>query len=76
MQVFFIWLCNVNEEPVEALGPVVQSIVSLLRDQLVKCFTTLQPNTTEFCIEKNERGFCAAKASHIFSTKNSSIFQI
>ena len=44
-------------------GPVVQSIVSLtssLRGQLVKFFTTL----------------CTAKASHNFSTKNISIFQI
>ena len=34
-------------------GPVVQSIVSLtnlLRGQLIKCFTTLQPNTLKFFI--------------------------
>ena len=33
-------------------GPVVQSIVSLtspLRGHLVKCFTTLKPNTHIFC---------------------------
>ena len=60
------------------LGPVVQSIVSLtssLRDQLVKCFTTLLPNTLKFFAEKNERSFCNAKASHIFSTKNIGIFE-
>ena len=53
------------------LGPVVQSIVSLmssLRDQLVKCFTTLLPNTLKFFVEK-------AKASHVFSTKNIGIFE-
>ena len=37
------------------LGPVVQSIVSLtssLRGQLVKCFTTLYPNTLIFFLLK------------------------
>ena len=41
------------------LGSVVQSIVSLtrsLRGQLIKYFTTLQPNTHIFC-RKNERSF-------------------
>ena len=60
-------------------GPVVQSIVSLtslLRGQLVKCFTTLSPNTLKFFVEKNEKSFCIAKASHIFSTKNIGIFEI
>ena len=36
-------------------GPVVQSIVSLtssLSGQLVKCFTTLLPNTLKFFVEK------------------------
>ena len=50
------------------MGPVVQSIVSLtssLRDQLVKCFTTLEPNTLILFVEKNERSFC-----NIFSIKN------
>ena len=49
------------------LGPVVQSIVSLkslFRGQLVKCFTTLQPNTLIFFVEKNERNF-----SHFFNKK-------
>ena len=31
---------------------------------------------TEFFVEKNERGFCIAKGSHIFSTKNNGDFQI
>ena len=44
----------------------------MLRGQLVKCFTTLFPNTLIFFVEKNERSF---KASHIFSTKNIRIFQ-
>ena len=60
-------------------GPVVQSIVSLIssfRGQLVKCFTTIQPNTLIFFVEKNERSFCNAKASHIFSTKNIGIYEI
>ena len=55
------------------LGPVVQSIISLmisLRGQLVKYFTTL------YFVEKNEKSFCTAKASHIFSTKKYWHFQI
>ena len=54
------------------LGPIVQSSVSLtspLRGQLVKC----TKYTEIFCC-KNERSF--AKASHIFSTNNISIFEI
>ena len=57
------------------LAPVVQSIVSLtssLRGQLIKCFTTLLPNTLIFFVEKMREAF----ASHIFSTKNIGIFQI
>ena len=37
-------------------GPIVQSIVSLtnsLRDQLVKCFTTLYPNILIFLLTKS-----------------------
>ena len=36
-------------------GPVVQSIINLtnsLRDQLVKCFTPLYPNTFTFLLKK------------------------
>ena len=56
-----------------ALGPVVQSILSLtssLRGQLVTCFMTLKPNTLIFFVEKMR------KASHIFSTKNIGKFKI
>ena len=52
------------------LGPVVQSIVSLtslLRGQLVKCFTILFPNTLIIFVEKM-KNFCTAKASCSFST--------
>ena len=55
-------------------GPVVQSIVSLtssLSGQL-KCFTTLEPKKLIFFVEKMRE----AKASHIFSTKNTGIFEI
>ena len=58
------------------LGPVVQSIVSLtssLRGQLVKCFTSLKPNTLIFFVQKMRE---AAKASNIFSTKNIGVFEI
>ena len=57
-------------------GPVVQSIISLtssLRGQLVKCCTTLYPNTLKFFVEKMREAF--AKASRIFTTKNSGIFE-
>ena len=60
------------------LGPVVQSIVSLmtsLRRQLVKYMPTEFSNTLIFC-EKNVRIFCIAKDSHIFPTKNNSVFGI
>ena len=60
-------------------GPVIQSILSLmslLSGQLGKCFTTLLPNTMIYFVEKIERSFCSAKASHIFSTINIGLFQI
>ena len=50
-------------------GPVVQSIVSLtslLRGQLVKCFTTLCPNTLIFFVEKMKE---ALSFSHFFNKK-------
>ena len=53
---------------IRGLGPFVQSIVSLtssLRGQLIQCFMTLF-YTDIFFVEKNARGFCNAKASHIF----------
>ena len=52
-------------------GPVVQSIISLtslLRGQLVKCYTTLLLNTQIFFFEK------LRKPSHIFSTKKISAY--
>ena len=58
---------------------MVQSIVSLassLKGQLVKCYVTLKTNTLIFYVEKKERSFCIAKASHIFSTKNIGTFHI
>ena len=60
------------------LGPVVQSIVNLtssLRGQLVKCFTTLKPNTLIFLVEKKKK---KEKLLHFksFLTKNIGIFKI
>ena len=61
------------------LGPVVQSIVSLtslLRGQLVKCFTTLLPNTMIFFVEKMKEAFALQKLLTFFSTKNIGLFEI
>ena len=58
-------------------GHGVQSIVSLtslLRGQLVKCFTTLLLNILILLVEKMREAL--AKASHIFSTKNIGIFHM
>ena len=65
----------------ENLGPVVQSIVSLmtsLRRQLVKYMPTIHvlSNPLLFFDGKNVRIFCTAKDSHIFPTKNNSGFVI
>ena len=60
-------------------GPVVQSIVSLtssLRGQLSKCFASFITKYTDIFCGKNEKSFCTAKAFHIFSTKNTGIFEI
>ena len=54
------------------LGPVVQSILSLtssLRGQLVKCFTTLQPNTLKFFVEKMREAFALQKLITFFQQK-------
>ena len=69
---------NVVRPPSDAihLGPVVQSIVNLtssLRGQLVKCFTTLKPNTLIFLVERKRN---CKSFSHFFSTKNIGIFKI
>ena len=53
----------------EDLGPVVQSIVSLtslLKDQLVKCFTTLKPNTLILFVEKMREAFALQKLLTFF----------
>ena len=53
-------------------GPVVQSIVSLtssLRGQLVKCFTTLQPTTLIFFVEKMREAFALQKLLTFFQQK-------
>ena len=55
-----------------SLGPVVQSIVSLtslLRGQLVKCFTTLLPNTMTFLLEKMGEAFALQKFLPFFQQK-------
>ena len=62
----------------ESLGPVVQSIVSLmslLRGQLVKCFTTLKPNTLIFFVEIMREAFAMQKL-FTFSTKNIGLFEV
>ena len=61
-----------------SLGSVVQSIVSLtssLRGQLVKCFTTLLPNTLIFLLNKCDKILHCKSFSHFFN-KNIGIFQI
>ena len=53
-------------------GPVVQSFVSLtnpLRGQLVKCFTTLYPNTLIFFVEKMREAFALQKLLTFFQQK-------
>ena len=57
--------------------PVVQSIVSItisLRHKFVKQISAKVTNTQLFL--KNVRILCSAKDSHIFSTKNNSVFVI
>ena len=58
------------------LGPVVQSIVSLTSSLRVISLTFSGFNiqySDIFCL-KNVSSFCTAKATHIFSAKNFSIF--
>ena len=57
--------------------PVVQSIVSLTSSLRVISLTVLADsihNILIFFAEKNVSSFCTAKATHIFSAKNYSIF--
>ena len=59
------------------LGPVVQSVVSLTSSLRVISLTVLADsiyNILKFFAEKNVSSFCTAKATHIFSAKNYSIF--
>ena len=58
-------------------GPVVQSVVSLTSSLRVISLTVLADslyNIPIFFAEKNVSSFCTAKATHIFSAKNFSIF--
>ena len=53
----------------KVLGPFVQSIVKLtcpLRGQLIKCFTTLYPNTLKFFVEKMREAFAMLKLLTFF----------
>ena len=62
---FFCW-------PYITQGPVVQCIVSLtisLRGQLVKCFTTLLPNTLKFFFEKMREAFALQNLLIFFEQK-------
>ena len=62
---------------VYTLGPVVQSIISLTSSLRVISLTVLADsiqNIVIFFAEKNVSSFCTAKATHIFSAKNFSIF--
>ena len=65
---------SANTAKEKALDPVVQSIVSLtisLRLKFVKQISAEVTNTLLFFVEKK-----GAKDSHIFSTKNNSVFVI
>ena len=54
------------------LGPVVQSIINLtssLRDQLIKCLTTLYKYTEIFLLKKMREAFALQSCSHFFNKK-------
>ena len=56
----------------EYQGPVVQSIITLtssLRGQLIKCFTTLLPNTLIYFDEKMREAFALQKLLTFFQQK-------
>ena len=58
-------------------GQVVQStisLMSLLRGQLIKSFTTLQPNALIFFAEKLREAFAVQKLLTFFQQKNIGIF--
>ena len=57
--------------------PVVQSIVSLTKSLVndsLSLLVRLKSSVLIFFAEKNVRSFCTAKAPHIFSAKNGSVF--
>ena len=61
-----------KDSEIEDQGPVVQSMVSLtslLRGQLVKCFTTLLPNILIFFVEKMREAFALQKLLTFFQQK-------
>ena len=58
-------------------GPVVQIIVSLtssLRYQLIKCFTTIQPNTLICFVEEMREAFALQKLLTFFQQKLQKLF--
>ena len=57
-------------------GPVVQRVVSLVGSLRVRSSVLVDSiyNILIFFAEKNVSSFCIAKATHIFSAKNFSIF--
>ena len=57
-----------------SLGPVVQSVVSLTSSLRVISLTILADSIYNIFCWKNVSSFCTAKATHIFSAKNFSIF--
>ena len=62
---------------INTLGPVVQSLVSLTSLLVVKSLTVLVSkisNSQVFCC-KNVSSFCNAKATHIFFSKNISVYE-
>ena len=71
------WLFHDSYFLRNGLGPVVQSVVSLTSSLRVISLTILADsiyNIPIFFAEKNVSSFCTAKATHIFSAKNFSIF--
>ena len=69
--------CKNGEKTKNDQGPVVQSVISLTSSLRVISLTVLADsiyNILIFFAEKNVSSFCTAKASHIFSAKNFSIF--
>ena len=69
---------NSASNRIQTLGTVVQSVVSLTSLVRVISLTALADsiyNTLIFFAEKkNVSSFCTAKATHIFSAKNFSVF--